>query len=166
MELIGARFLILFVIFFIISCFSIYTEMVYFFRGRVTVAQVSDVRDFQTTDRRGRSSPSKKIVLYEFTEPNGEQRKGSDEINLGWKRTQTVKVQYTPGANGRSRIAGNVNWLGVGFFGFSIILMAAALLLIWISYVRDHRQVRIKKPQHFKQRRFKKTTFLYDDEHE
>ena len=64
-------------------------------------------------------------IEYVFTEPDGTRRKGSDTVSDEWlvPADGTVAVRYGPGAGGRSRLAGHVDWVGLGL-GFALLGLA------------------------------------------
>jgi hypothetical protein len=122
-ELARAKWLFAVGILFIVSCFMCYAEADYLLNGRQIEANVTDLYKVTKRGRFGESSHLK--VDYTFTEPNGTSRTGSDTVGNDWKMpaSKTVSVQYTPGAEGRSRLFGSINWVWIVIFFVSILVM-------------------------------------------
>jgi hypothetical protein len=76
-------------------------------------------------------------TTFSFVEPNGTQRTGSASLAQDWKPTTPgqVKVSYTPGANGRARVAGSLNWIGLGMFFVSLCLIGFVGIRLWLEAV-------------------------------
>lgn len=107
---------------FLVSCFAAADEFRYLFWGRSARGDVVRAYDFTDTTTRGRSVP-KLIVEYTFREEGdgGETRTEKDRVSAGSAVAagQSVEIQYTPGPNGSSRLAGNRNTPAlIFFFGF------------------------------------------------
>lgn len=100
-----------------------YEEAVYLVQGRTATAAVTKVTEGAG---RGRSVE----IEFAFSEPNGTARTGRDFQPMGWKPPPSglVHVQYTPGASGQARLAGNVRWLGVGLFALAVAVLAFFLV--------------------------------------
>jgi hypothetical protein len=115
---------------FVISCCISYDELIYLVASRRTMADVTEVYPVSAGSR---SSAGKVLMVkYTFREPDGTVREGHDEASLDWEASDDNKVaiQYTAGANGRSRFAGRVRWLGVTIFGLSVAAMAFFLFRV------------------------------------
>jgi hypothetical protein len=100
------------------SCCISFHELTYFVRGRQANGTVT--RSYETV-LRGRSGFKRgtvRTVEYTFKEPDGSRRSGSDTVPLDWPLSAdgTVGVQYMPGADGQSRLAGHINIGGVALF--------------------------------------------------
>ena len=109
-------------IFLLSFCFT-YEEVVYLINGHEIQANVT--KAYVVTKR----GSSRLTVDYTFTEPDGTFRKGSDTVSPDWPLPQsgTVLVQYTAGADGSSRLAGHIYWLGVSIFTVSILFMGIGI---------------------------------------
>ena len=124
-ELARAKWLLLGIVLFAVSIFIAYSEFAYLLFGHETQSTSAEI---YTIDRRGRFGlvrGKKTVVEYEFTDNDGNRRKGRDEVSPDWGLSggESVTVRYRPGATGSSRLAGHVNWLGlVLFFGITIFL--------------------------------------------
>ena len=107
-----------------------YAELAYLLSGHETTANVTKAYETTIRGRFGIGRGTKIVVDYTFAEPDGTRRTDSCNMSSDWIPTQQVTVRYTPGANGRSRIAGEVNWIwiiifaasiaSIGFFGFRL----------------------------------------------
>jgi hypothetical protein len=105
---------------FFVSCFMVWSELMYFLKGREAQATLTEAYEVDQRGRFGRSRGTRIELEYRFTEPDGTQRTGSTSVSNDWTPPGNgiVTVQYTPGVKGRSRLQGQVNgfWLFV-FFG-------------------------------------------------
>ncbi|QJW94426.1 DUF3592 domain-containing protein [Frigoriglobus tundricola] len=120
-EIARAKWLLMGVLFFLVSgCFS-YGEAVYLVSGHEATATVS--KTFESPGRRGGTRLS---VEYTFSEPNGTPREGTDTVPTAWSvpANGQVPVLYISGTDGSSRLAGNVNWVALGIFAFSLVWIA------------------------------------------
>jgi hypothetical protein len=117
---------------FVISCFVVYDEVVYLVRGRVATANVTSAYEV-TTRRFGVVTGKSLTVEYTFTEPDGTPRSGSDTVSASWVLPETggIPVRYTPGAEGRSRLAGHFYWAGVVFFFVALLVMGVFGYRLW-----------------------------------
>jgi len=118
---------------FLMSCCVCYGEIVYLFSGRKIEATVTNVYETVKRGRFGQSTGTTVTVEYSFTQPDGLQRTGSDTVDPNWQfpETGTVLVQYTSGEEGRSRLAGKVNWLGISLFTASVVALGVFVFRIW-----------------------------------
>jgi len=118
-----AKRLILFGIWFIISTFICYGELIYLIRGQVASGTVTN------------TYPTKKVlrVEYTFQDVNGTARKDTDSVDKDSDLApgSNIDVQFTPGADGKSRISGHVNWFGIVFFALSVICLGAELFSLY-----------------------------------
>jgi hypothetical protein len=117
-ELRKVRFLLVCMVLLAVSGYFGFEEIAYFVNGKETSATVTKVTE---VTRRGSVS---RQVEFMFTEPNGTPRTGEDTASAGWTPPAggVIQVRYTPGANGRARFAGRVNWIGIGMFVVAIAL--------------------------------------------
>jgi hypothetical protein len=120
---------------FLVACFLCYGEVVYLLWGKEVRADVTSSYEATVRSRRGRVRPVERTVEYAFTEPDGTLRKDSDTIDINriLPADGTVRVQYTPGAGGRSRLAGHVNWLAFGFLVVSSVLLVVFACRLWFE---------------------------------
>jgi hypothetical protein len=125
-ELGKLKRLIVFLVLLIVGCFFAYEELIYFVAGGDAAATVTKVSD--VTVRRRWQETTRRQVEFSFVESNGTRRNGMDAMSASWTPPSTgdIQVRYTPGADGRARIAGNVNWIGVGLFA---VMMCIVLVL-------------------------------------
>jgi hypothetical protein len=93
-----------------------YNELVYALRGHQTQATVTSVHELHRGTRL--------YYKYAFTEPDRTRRTGSDTVDADWDlpRNGTILVQYTAGADGQSRLSGNVVWDGIAVFALSVVV--------------------------------------------
>ena len=107
-------------LFLISGCFTYY-EIDMLFRG--TDGQATVVNLFESRGRRG---SVRLRVEYEFKDTEGNIRK--DGVTTSLSRVdefmvKTIPIRYTPGKDGRSRLAGDVNWVYVALFAGSILVI-------------------------------------------
>ena len=133
-ELARAKWLLISGLLFIVSLFLCYAEVVYLLNGRETQANVTKTYEVTKRGRFGISRGTNRVVEYAFAEPDGTRRTDSDTVSADTDIGQKVAVRYTPGANGRSRLAGHVNWFGVILFSGSILSMTFFGFRIWREY--------------------------------
>jgi hypothetical protein len=124
-ELARAKWLLFSAALLLVSCCITYGEAVYLVKGRQTDATITRVYEETLRGRFGANRGQRLTVEYSFAEPDGTRRRDSDTVSLDWDIPSTGKipVQYTPGAEGRSRLAGHANWFGIGFFAVSVVLL-------------------------------------------
>lgn len=103
------------------SCIS-WGELTYLVMGRETQADVDKAYVVTRRGRFGTNQGQQLCVDFSFNEPDGTRRTGTDTVRVDWPADIGGKatVRYTPGANGKSRLAGHVNWLGVSLFALSV----------------------------------------------
>jgi hypothetical protein len=132
-EIARAKWLLFSGLLFVVSCFICYDELVYVLKGRETQATVTKAYEVTRRGRFGLSRGTRLTVEYAFTEPDGTRRSDSDTVDPDWDlpSTGTVRVRYTPGASGRSRLAGHVNWGGIGIFVVSLGVMGYFGFRLW-----------------------------------
>jgi hypothetical protein len=132
-ELARAKWLLFSGILFLVSCFICYGELMYLLRGKQTRATLTKAYEVTRRGRFGLSSGTVLTVEYTFVEPDGTRREDSDTVSPDWELPSdgTVPVQYTPGSEGRSRLAGHVNWFGIGFFAVSVVVLGVFGYRLW-----------------------------------
>lgn len=132
-EIARAKWLLLFGAVFLVSAFLCYGEMVYLFVGREAQATVKEAYVLERRGRFGIPLGEKLVVEYSFTEPDGTSRSGHDEVTSSWPPPENgiITVRYTPGKDGRSRLAGHVNWTGLALFALSTALVIYAVARLW-----------------------------------
>jgi hypothetical protein len=147
-ELRRARWVFLGLVFFAISSYFVYREVVYLLTGRQTTATVTKVLKVTTT-RRGVSRDHLE-VHYQFTEPNGTPRTGHD--TQGTEQVppigSPVAVQYTPGPEGHSRFSGRVDWIWLVLFFVSICVIGVFLVKLLLE-AREATRPRKKKRRRY-----------------
>jgi hypothetical protein len=132
-ELARAKWLLIAIAVFLFSACISWGEMIYLVFGRETQADISKIYAEVRSSGRFRQRQSETMMIdYSFTEPDGTRRTGTDSIFEGmvFPSDKKVMVRYTSGAEGRSRLAGHSNWIGIilflgsltaiGIFGFRL----------------------------------------------
>jgi hypothetical protein len=132
-EIARAKWLLAAGVLFVVSCFVSYRELTYLLRGQQTQASVTQAYEITRKEHFGLTETKSLTVEYAFTEPDGTHRADSDTVNADWPLppSRKVAVQYTPGAGGRSRLAGHVNWFGIGFFVVSLGVLGFFGYRLW-----------------------------------
>lgn len=121
------KFALMFGIWFLVSCYYSWQELVYLIRGKRTVATVTET--YQQSS--GRFGTNKHRVLeYRFSEEGGLGRRGADTMSMEEPAPTQVRIEYTPGENGRSRLEGHVRWMWLAFFGISMTGLAVSLYVL------------------------------------
>jgi hypothetical protein len=127
----GKMALIIFsLVFLVMGSYLSYVEISYLLFGTETTGTVTKVTDY-TRRHRGHEQTYRQVE-FSFAEPNGSQRSGEDNMSTDWTppSNRVIKVQYTPGADGRARLAGNVKWTG-----FVILAIALAVILFTVVWL-------------------------------
>jgi hypothetical protein len=143
-ELARAKWLLVSGALFLVSCFICYSELIYLLRGKQIHANVANVYEVH----RGRFGQRMMLTVeYSFTEPDGRRRSGSAIVNPDWEAPANgmVVVQYTPGSDGRSRLAGDVNWFGIAFFVASVGVLGFFGYRLWREASEAVRPARSKR---------------------
>ena len=101
---------------FLVASISSCREFKYAFRGETTDAEVTRV--FETEEMRGRGRRKKLLAVeYTFTDAAGREHSERDDVPISTPAPQdTVRVQYLPGVDDSSRLAGRENWFAVCLF--------------------------------------------------
>jgi hypothetical protein len=133
-EVAKAKWLLIGGLVFLVCCFICYDELVYLLRGNKTQANISEA--YLVTRHSGPFGLRTRQVLtveYNFKEADGTYRSDSDTVSANWNLPAdgTVPVRYTPGKDGRSRLAGHVNWFGIVFFVLSLGAMCYFIFRVW-----------------------------------
>lgn len=136
------KWLVLCAVLFVISCFFAYAEFVYLTFGRDARAAIT-----ATSIVQGRRSQRLRVD-YQFTEPDGTQRTGSDLVSTAWTipATRLVDVRYTPGPEGRSRLAENANWIWLAVFAISVTSIIAFIARVLIEAKRETQPI-VRRPE-------------------
>lgn len=131
-ELVKLKWLIFAGLAFLVSSFFAWTELRYALWSRTTEAEVVDVFETETIGRRGRRIPVL-AVEYRFTDEAGVPRFERDEVARGWQppANRRVAIEYFPGENGGSRLAGNRNWRSLVVFFGTLAVLAFAGWKLW-----------------------------------
>lgn len=111
------KYALMFGIWFLVSCYYSWQELVYLIRGKIAVATVTET--YQQSS--GRFGTNKHRVLeYNFTEAGGLARRGADTISIEEPIPRQVRIEYTLGEKGRSRLEGHIRWMWLAFFAISM----------------------------------------------
>ena len=148
-ELRKAKFFFAGLVLLIVSCFFGYEELSYLIRGKEISATVTQVTDITTRSRTGEHTHRQ--VEFAFTEPNGTKRTGEDNMSTNWTPPSSgvVKVRYTPGSDGRARLAGKVNWIGIGMFVVAMCLISFFGVRLWLEAREATRPIKKKKRRRY-----------------
>jgi hypothetical protein len=125
-ELAKMKFLLVAVVFFLISCFYTYREFKYALLGTVVEAKVTEVYDEKIRGRFGRDLGSRALMDYEFVDKATNRRKDTVALSDDLARTVLEKqgklqIIYLGGKDGSSRPVGQVSWLWLLIFFASLI---------------------------------------------
>jgi hypothetical protein len=132
-ELARAKWLLISAAIFLISGCISWGELVYLVAGRDTQADLDKAYEVTRGGRFGLGGRQRLTVDFSFTEPDGTRRTGTDTVRTDWPLPAggKVPVRYTAGANGSSRLAGHVNWVGLTFFGLSVAAIGMLGVQLW-----------------------------------
>jgi hypothetical protein len=133
-ELAKAKWLLIAILIFLVSTYLCYAEVAYLVSGRETQANVTSVYEVTKRGRFGINRGKNLRIEYAFAEPDGTRRTDSVTTSTDTIVGPTVPVRYTPGVNGRSRLSGHVNWLGIILFVGSLVAMGIFGYRIWRDY--------------------------------
>ncbi|MBP3956262.1 hypothetical protein J8F10_13310 [Gemmata sp. G18] len=113
---------------FLISCFMCYDELAFQISGKQTAATVT--KAYPSSTRRGGTETT---VEYAWSEPGGAPRKAMFTTDPSWVAPADGKLQivYTPGADGSSRLLGQVRWGWIAIFVGSLGAAGAFMFLMW-----------------------------------
>src|SRR5689334_7212511 len=103
----------------LVATYMVWGEVAYLLWGAKATATVT--KAFDGTGRRGRRQHN---VEFTFTEADGRARKDlvTTRANSGSLPAvgEQIEIQYTPGELGRSRRAGQVEWVWIAVFGVAV----------------------------------------------
>jgi hypothetical protein len=121
-ELARAKWLLIAAAVFLVSGCISWGELVYLAVGKDADADVVKAYPVTRGGRFGVGGRPRLAVDYTFTEPDGTRHTGTDTVDPNWPANTggKVPVRYTAGADGSSRLAGHVNWVGLALFGLSV----------------------------------------------
>ncbi len=130
-EIARAKWLLISAVIFLVSGCVSWGELVYLVAGHDAQADV--VKAYEVTRGRLSRKQQRLTVDFSFTEPNGTRRTGTDTVPTDWPLPVggKVPVRYTAGADGSSRLAGHVNWVGLTFFGLSVAAIGVFGFRLW-----------------------------------
>jgi hypothetical protein len=137
-ESFRAKWLLVGVVMFLVTGCMTYSEAALLVAGHDGQATV--VQSFETRRRRS----TRLTVEYEFTDRLGNKRKEQSTVSRHTPvpaRGGTIDIRYTDGQRGHSRLSGHVNWVAVGFFGVSVLLIAFGIFAL----VREERATRPRR---------------------
>jgi hypothetical protein len=127
------------------SCCISFHELTYFVRGRQANGTVTKSYETVLRGRYGFERGRVRTVEYTFNEPDGTRRSGSDSVPLDWPVTTTMAIQYMPGADGQSRLAGHANAGGVALFVGMCCLVAFFLYRLFREASEATRPARARR---------------------
>jgi hypothetical protein len=132
-ELARAKWLLISAGIFLVSGCVSWTELVYLVAGRDAQADVVKAYEVTRGGRFGLGGRQRLAVDFSFAEPDGTRRTGTDTVPIDWPVPAggKVPVRYTAGADGNSRLAGHVNWVGLALFGLSVAAMGVFGFRLW-----------------------------------
>ncbi len=109
-------------------------ELDYLIRGRTATGSNVQVSTQFLGPVAGRKRVAK-VVGYEFRDRTGRSRSGRDELSVYWKPPAdgVVRIQYLPGPDGKSRVAGHVQPFGPGLFFISLLALLATGVVLWLE---------------------------------
>jgi hypothetical protein len=94
----------------LVTSFFAWGELTYAVFGKNADATITKVERVQ-----GRRGSEVTAISYRFTDSTGAERTGSDVMDADWDgpRKGTIPIVYRSGPDGKSRLAGHVNWIGI-----------------------------------------------------
>src|SRR5262245_14702312 len=92
---------------FLISICLTYRELVFLVRGRTAQATILRTYEIERRGRFGQPTGTRLVVEYQFVDSQGNTRTDSDEVTPEWgiPAAGTIAVCFTPGLDGKSRLA-------------------------------------------------------------
>ncbi len=110
-----------------------YSEFMYLVRGTDTNATITEANKVTKRGRFGSSRGQRIEIEYKFTDADGNARTGMDRVDTDWALPADLKVpiRYRPGADGSSRIAGQVNWFALILFGVGLTAVCIFGYRLW-----------------------------------
>jgi hypothetical protein len=132
-ELARAKWLMLAAAIFLVSGCLSWDELIYLISGRETQADVTKAFEVTKRGRLGMSEQRRLTVEYSFADTDGKRRIGTDTVSPDWPLPGggKVAIQYTAGADGSSRLAGHVHWVGLTLFALSLGAMGIFGFRLW-----------------------------------
>ncbi len=129
---------------FLVSLYISYQELVYLLWGRTAQATIVQTYTVEKRGRFGLVTGLKRVVEYQFIDSAGNTRKDSDEVSPDWDVPErgTIAVRYTPGRDGRSRLAGHVMWFGPVLLGISLLAIGIVGRRLWKEAVEATQDTR------------------------
>jgi hypothetical protein len=129
----------------VIGGYFSFVEVSYVLLGKETTGAVTKVSDV-TRRHRGHEQTYREVE-FTFAEPNGAQRTGEDTMETTWTPPSNgfIKVQYTPGINGRARLAGNAKWRGFVILAVGMVVFLFASVWLWLGARQAYRPREKKK---------------------
>ena len=134
-EIARAKWLLISAAIFLVSGCVSWGEVVYLISGHDAQADVVEAYEVKRGGKFGRGGQTRLSVDYTFNEPDGTRRTGTDMVSPDWPMPSggKVPIRYTAGAEGNSRLAGQINWIGLMFFGMSIAAMGMFGYRLWLE---------------------------------
>jgi hypothetical protein len=131
---IWARLAVLGAMVFFASGFVSIGEVGYAIWGRTTTANVRAPRNGLADDT---------SVRYSFQDVDGTRRTERDRVTGGWRPPAdgNVRIEFVPGREGKSRVAGNRNDTMIGIFIGSMLFSLFMFLAAWHRSYREHHPV-------------------------
>lgn len=131
-------------ILFVLSLLFSFSELGYAVSGKSTEAQLVEVREIETSGRRGRSRTMLE-VKYKFEDTDGQLRREQVRVNTDFEPKITtseagvtlVAVQFKPGEANASRLAGQDKMIWVYIFIGSTLLLVGAVVKFVVDYYKD-----------------------------
>ena len=122
---------------FLVSLYVSYGELAYLRLGKKTTAKLT--KAYLKVSESDRTNEKSVEIKYKFAEPDGTHRIGSDSMPGGWRpknwdpdmETGEVEIQFTPGEDGRSRVTGHVNWIGLVLFFVLLSVLGFQAFSFW-----------------------------------
>lgn len=120
----------------IFSAVFTYDEFRYLVGSERTDATITSIS--QVARGRRATGPTHLAVNYKF-DHEGKPHTGSVYVPLDWTPPPTglLPIQYFPGENVRSRIAGDVNWWALLFFFGTLAPLVASAAFITADYYKE-----------------------------
>jgi hypothetical protein len=148
-ELRRAKWLLITALFFCISACFTWGEFLYLVTGKEAVGNVGKV--YEVTKRSYGSESRTLSVEYTFFESDGTLRSGVQSLSRDWPVPQDgkVKILYTPGKDGNSRLVGHANWVAIGLFALtSTVMLFFVFRLFREAYIATREELpRRKRPK-------------------
>jgi hypothetical protein len=132
-EVRKAKWLFFSLIALLVSCCVSYHELVFFLRGQQAKGAVTKAYETILRGRFGSERGRALTVEYTYTDADGHMRSDSDTVPLDWSLSPdgSVAIQYLPGAEVQSRLAGHVNSGGIVLFVVMCSVVAFFAYRLW-----------------------------------